>query len=123
LEDGIRAHDLVGRELDAGRSGGLKALHAHGDLVPAGADELDVVLTLGVGGGLIGVLRAGIHRHHRRTRKHPAAVVGHGADQRRLGGQLRRSDRRETETASQTKKKRQRARLHFPWLLSIRKNR
>lgn len=44
LEDGVRAHDLVGGDLNAGPLERPKTSKRHRDLILADADELDVVV-------------------------------------------------------------------------------
>ena len=93
LERRVRAHDLVGRDLDAGRLERLKARDRDRDLIPAGAHERDVVVALGVRGRFVGILRAGVDRHDLGARHDEAAAVGNRPDQRGLGRELCRSIR------------------------------
>ena len=60
LQHGVGADDLVGGDLDARRLERLEAGQRHGDLIRAGADELDVVVPLGVGRRFVGVARADV---------------------------------------------------------------
>ena len=86
---GIPSHDLVVRHLDAGRLERLETRKRDGDLVPAGPDELEVVLTQRVRDRLVRILRADVDGDDRRAGNHASAAVGDGADQRGLARQLR----------------------------------
>ena len=66
-----------------------------GDFVPARACERDVVITLVVRRGFVGVFRARVDCHHLRSGDDEAAAVGHCPDKGRLRRELRPSAARE----------------------------
>jgi hypothetical protein len=80
---------LVVRHLEAGRLERLETRKRDGDLVHAGSDELEVVLTLRFRDRVVPVLRADVDGDDRRAGNHASAAVGDGADQRGLTRQLR----------------------------------
>jgi len=96
LQPEIRAHNLVGLHEDAGLADGLKPFFLRGDRVGSDFDELEVVISLGVGERRISIVCAFVDGGHGGARHGGAALIRHVAHKRGGIGQLRAQ--RQTQT-------------------------